>query len=175
MPGFAREGAQDDVMDHKKLSQEDFDAIVTGELTHYAAWLEDELIDIISDYFQQLDRRADFQRLLLRRDGLTFQDKIEIVRALLPLFANRLAAERLKVALPEIETFKATRNAFAHGRDVTPPDSKSLTLHVEVVSRAGKEKVIVVTPESHEAFLTAAERLLKEVQDVRGKLFLPGA
>jgi hypothetical protein len=162
-------------MDYHKLSKEEFDAIVTGELTHHAAWLEDELIDIISDYFQQVDRRADFQRLLLRRDGLTFQDKIEIVRALLPLFANRLAAERLKVALPAIETFKATRNTFAHGRDVTPSDSKNLALHIEVVNRAGKEKIIVVTPETHETFLTAADRLLKEVQDVRSKLFLPGA
>ena len=28
-------------MDYYSLSQEDFDAVVTGELTHYALWLED--------------------------------------------------------------------------------------------------------------------------------------
>lgn len=38
-------------MDYKVLSKKDFDAVVTGEITHYALWLENELNSIITNYF----------------------------------------------------------------------------------------------------------------------------
>ncbi len=157
-------------MDYSKLNKEDFDAIATGELTHLAIWLEDELIAIISNYFFQFHRRATFERLLLRRDGLTFQDKIEIVRALLPLFSNQGAASRLKSALIELERFKALRNAFAHGIDVTPEAANLLELHVEIVNRAGKERTFKVTPESHDAVINAAEKLLETFKEIQKEL-----
>ena len=159
-------------MRYEKFDKEDFDAIVTGELTHLAVWLESELIEIISDYFLQVSKRLEFQRLLLLRDGLSLQDKIEIVRALLPSFANQTAAAKLRPALVSIEEFKTMRNAFAHGRDVTPPEQKPLTLHVETVSRSGKERVVVITPESHSAVMLAANKLLFDVQQLRGQLYL---
>lgn len=157
-------------MIYQSLTREDFDAMVTGELTHYAIWLENVLIGVISDFFSTPKQRGDFERLLLRRDGLTFQDKIEIVRAMLPLFRNQGAASQLKSLLPKVEEFKANRNAFAHGVDVTPSEISPPTIHVEIVTRSGKEKVVEVTPETHKASLAHAETLLKELQDVRGKL-----
>jgi hypothetical protein len=36
---------------YNNLSKEDFDAIVTGELTHYTLWMEDEVNEFILDYF----------------------------------------------------------------------------------------------------------------------------
>ena len=66
-------------MEYQNLNKEDFDAVVTGELTHYALWLEEEVNNIISDYFiMDSKQRSQFKRFLLFRDGLTFQDKIEI-------------------------------------------------------------------------------------------------
>jgi hypothetical protein len=56
-------------MKYEDLSHNDFDAIVTGELTHYALNLEGELIAIITDYFIGSDKkRADFKRLFLFRN-----------------------------------------------------------------------------------------------------------
>lgn len=157
-------------MNYGQLSPEDFDAIVTGELTHYAIWMESELVGIISDYFVAKKKRSDFERYILRRDGLTFQDKIEIVRAMLSLFSNKEVATRLKSALTRVEGFKATRNAFAHGVDVTPKGLSQPAIHVEIVTRSGKEKVVVVTPKHHEVMLSNAEALLKELQTYRSKL-----
>ena len=37
---------------YEDLDKADFDAIVTGELTHYALWHEGELNNIIEDYFK---------------------------------------------------------------------------------------------------------------------------
>lgn len=159
-------------MTYRSLTHEDFDAMVTGELTHYAIWLENVLIDVISDFFSVAERRSDFERLLLRRDGLTFQDKIEIVRAMLPLLGNQAAADQLKSLLPKIEDFKAGRNAFAHGVDVTPAGVHPPTIHVEVVTRSGKEKVVEVTPESHAASLAHADVLLKELRALREQLHI---
>jgi hypothetical protein len=104
------------------FGQVELDALVTGQLTHYALWLEDEVIGIISDYFAVPSKKSDFDRLLLQRDGLTFQDKIEVVRAIVPLFKKREVASKLKSILGKVEKFKQVRNAFAHGRDVTPKD-----------------------------------------------------
>lgn len=157
-------------MTYQSLTREDFDAMVTGELTHYAIWLENVLIGVISDFFSTPKQRGDFERLLLRRDGLTFQDKIEIVRAMLHLFSNQGAAGQLKTLLSKVEEFKATRNAFAHGVDVTPSEIAPPTIHIEIVTRSGKEKVVEVSPKSHQASLVQAEALLKELQNVRMRL-----
>ena len=157
-------------MNYQDLSREDFDAIITGELTHYAIWLEDVLVKLISHHFAPEVRRKDFERLMLRRDGLTFQDKIEIVRAMLPLFENRDAAEKLKQLLGRIEVFKANRNAFAHGLDVTPKELPPPTVHVEIITRSGKEKVLEVSPEVHREQMASAEALLNELNTVANEI-----
>ena len=157
-------------MNYRDLTNEDFDAIVTGELTHYAIWMENVLVDLISKHFCQPAKRANFERLFLRREGLTFQDKIEIVRAMLPLFINQSAATNLKSALARVEEFKATRNAFAHGVDVTPTNNSTGSIQIEVVTRQGKEKVFSVTPESHDRMMEKADALLQELQTLRDEL-----
>jgi len=156
-------------MDYKNLAKEDFDAIVTGELTHYAIWLEDELVQILADHFSNSSARDDFVRLILRRDGLTFQNKIEITRATIPLFRNPVAAGKLKGLLNRIERFKGFRNAFAHGLDQTP-DGVDGEIHVGLVNRAGKETIQKVTPESHSALMDSTEQLLSELRSVRDVL-----
>jgi hypothetical protein len=157
-------------MKYKDLSHEDFDAIVTGELTHYALWFEGEIINIITDYFlQSSPKRSDFKRLFLLRDGLTFQDKIEIARAMIPLFSEKAANVNLKLLLKQVEEFKSWRNALAHGADVSDDDTKA-ELKVEVVSRSGKEKVVHITPKSHETKMAEADKLLSELTAARKAL-----
>lgn len=157
-------------IDYHALNKEDFDAIVTGELTHYAIWIESSLNEIISDYFAQASKHNDFERLLLHREGLTLQDKIEIVRSILPLIKKPKVGEQMKSLLGEIENFKVNRNALAHGFDVTPSEIKNLSIHVEIVRRNGKKKVIIITPESHEATMSKAETLLKNLMILREKM-----
>jgi len=155
-------------MKYRELSKEDFDAIVTGELTHHAIGLEGELVDIISDYFlENSDKSLDFNRLIFRRDGLTFQDKIEIVRGMLPLFKNIEAAKQLKRILIKTEDFKLFRNAFAHGVDVSTGKVDQLSLKIELVGRTGKERIVEVTPETHEKHMTNLEKLHEEISQVR--------
>ena len=157
-------------MEYQDLNKEDFDAVVTGELTHYALWLEGEVNSIISDYFiMDSKKRSQFKRLLLYRDGLTFQDKIEIVRGMLPLFGTAAEELDLKSLLKEIEEFKSWRNALAHGLDISP-DEKAPLIRIEVVTRSGKEKAYEITPETHEKTMKNSEDLLARVQKVRKKL-----
>ena len=157
-------------MKYEDLSHVHFDAIVTGELTQYALNLEGELIDIITEYFVQSDdKRSDFKRLLLLRDGLTFQDKIEIVRAMIPLFTQNATTINLKSLLKQVENFKSWRNALAHGTDVSEDNEKN-ELKIEVVTRAGKEKVVLITPKSHEAKIAEAEKLLSDLSAARKAL-----
>ena len=157
-------------MDYAKLSKEDFDAVVTGELTHYALWLEDELNMIIADYFVvSQSKMSSFKQLLLYRDGLTFQDKIEIVRGMLPLFQHKAEHLEIKKILNDIEEFKAWRNALAHGLDVSQ-DLSSPHIMVEVVSRSGKKSIREITPETHESRMADAENLLARVQYARREL-----
>jgi hypothetical protein len=156
-------------VDYRGLSKEDFDAVVTGELTHYAIWFEDQIVAMLADHFSCDATRSDFVRLFLRRDGLTFQDKIEIARAAVPSLKNQSVAAKLPALLARVETFKSFRNAFAHGIDGTP-ENAGKAIHVEVVTRAGKPKVVVVTPDSHEAMLDSAEQLLSQLKEVRNAL-----
>lgn len=155
-------------MNYEELGQEDFDAVVTGELTHYALWLENELNDIITDYFCRNTKiQKDFRRLILFRDGLTSQDKIEIVRGMIPLFTlNDEKASEFKAILKKIEDFKSWRNAMAHGSDVTGENFKGV-LKVEVVNRAGKERVIEISPQSHREKMQEAENILNDIKNIR--------
>jgi hypothetical protein len=152
------------------MNKEDFDAVVTGELTHYALWLEEEVNNIISDYFiTDSKKRSQFKRFLLHRDGLTFQDKIEIVRGMLPLFSAAAEELDLKSLLKEIEEFKSWRNALAHGLDISP-DGKEPLIKVEVVTRSGKERVYEITPQTHETTMKNTADLLVRLQKARKKL-----
>ena len=127
-------------------------------------------MDLISKQFCQPASRVDFERLLLRRDSLTFQDKVEIVRAMLPLFNNQAAAHKLKPLLIKVEDFKAHRNAFSHGMEVTPTNNTDGSC-VEVFTRSGKEKLVSVAPESHENAMVEADALLNELQALQDELF----
>ena len=154
-------------MDYKDLSHEDFDAVVTGELTHYALWFENEIMNIITDYFLgSSSKRSDFKRLILLRDGLTFQDKIEVVYAMLSLLGKKAELVNLQSILKRVEDFKSWRNALAHGLDVSTDDTKP-EISIEIVSRSGKEKTVHITPESHEQTLDEAQKLLAELQKAR--------
>lgn len=101
-------------------------------------------------------RSLEFKRLFLLRDGLTAQDKIEIARAMLPLLGEEAETTRLRSLVKDIEDFKVFRNALAHGRDVSEDDAVGI-LRVEIVSRSGKEKIIEITPESHERQMASSE------------------
>jgi hypothetical protein len=157
-------------MEYQNLNKEDFDAVVTGELTHYALWLEEELNKIISNYFiTDSKKHSEFKTFFLYRDGLTFQDKIEIVRGMLPLFYVAAEGMDLKSLLKEIEEFKSWRNALAHGLDVSLDDDAPL-IRVQVVTRSGKERIYEITQESHESTMKKTENLLARVQQTRKKL-----
>ena len=160
-------------MRYEELLFEEFDAIVTGELTHYALHLEDCLDDLVCSYFvQDQKRRLDFKRLMMHRDGLTFQSKIEIVRAMAPIFGSLADSVGLKGLLSRIEDFKSYRNALAHGRD-NSSESSSLTMRVEVVSRSGKERIVEITPASHRKRCSDTDDLLEATQKACKELLAP--
>ena len=109
-------------------------------------------------------KEADFRRFILYRDGLTFQDKLEIIRGILPLFGEAAEKCNLKGLIKEVEEFKSWRNALAHGLDRTDPDEPH-KLIVEVVTWSGKEKRVEITPESHTEMLKNTEDLLKRFNE----------
>jgi len=154
-------------MKYEDLDKEDFDAIVTGELTHYAIWMEDELNRLITDYFVSDKRKSkEFRRLLLYRDGLTFQDKLEIARGMIPLIElNNRDQTQFKTILNAVEDFKSWRNATTHGMDATPGAYKGM-IRIETVSRSGKEKTIEITPKSHRAKMDEAEKLCSSLRNI---------
>jgi hypothetical protein len=155
----------------RKLTRAEFDAIVTGELTHHIIWLEAEIEGLIMDHFVMSKTKSDFERVVLRGDRLTFQGKIEICRGMLPLYANQVAAAKLRPLLSRVEDIKAKRNALAHGRDVTPPSvGEKLELHVEIVSRSGKERTVVITPATHDHDMAECEEMLKQLQGLRAEV-----
>jgi len=159
-------------MEYRNLSKEEFDAIVTGELAHQAIWFEGELVNIILDYFVGRNKkRLGFERLILKREGIGFQDKIEIIRGMFQLFNNQVLAGRLDNVLKQVEVLGRFRNAFAHGTDIGDNEADKLSLKVSLVSRSGKERVIQVTPESHAKCLVDLDLLLRELGDIREKLF----
>jgi len=153
-------------MRYEDLDKEDFDAIVTGELTHYTLWMEEEINRLITDYFvSDKTKSKDFRRLLLYRDGLTFQDKLEIARGMIPLLGlNDQDQTQFRTILNAVEDFKSWRNAMAHGLDATPGDYKGV-IRIEIVSRLGKEKTIEITPDSHRAKMDEAEKLYHSLEN----------
>jgi len=153
-------------MDYEKLHPEDFDAIVTGELTHYALWFEDELVGIICDYFVgDTPLRNNFLRLLMRREGLSFQDKIEIVRALVPELPPLQSPTSWASLLKRIEHLKSLRNAVAHGVGAERKGTNGFV--VEVVTRSGKEKLIEINPQNHRSLMEDLEKLLQDLKEAR--------
>ena len=154
-------------MRYEDLGKEDFDAIVTGELTHYAIWMEDEINRLVTGFIvSDVNKAKDFRRLILYRDGLTFQDKLEITKAMITLLAlsEKDQAQFLAI-LNKVEDFKSWRNAMAHGFDSTPGDYKGV-LRIEIVSRSGKEKMVEITPKSHRARMDEAEELYQSLRNI---------
>ena len=132
----------------------------------FPIWLEKELITLIGGYFLGNSPKCkDFTRLFLRRDGLTFQDKIEIVKAMVPLFAVAAAPVDWNSLLRRVEEFKAFRNAFSHGFDAST--GEGLNIVIEVVTRSGKEKQINVNPKTHRELMAEAEQLLADLRAAR--------
>jgi len=110
-----------------------------------------------------------FRRLFLYREGLTFQDKLEIVRGLITVFGETAEQCKLKSLLKRIEEFKSWRNTLAHGIGESNLE-ETHKIVVEVVTRSGKEKRIEITPASHRKMLEETEKLLTEVQEARIQL-----
>lgn len=104
---------------YRELCREDFDAIVTGELVHQAVWLDSSLETAIETYFSvATGTREIFRRLILQREGMSFQSKIDIVRLIVD--GGQFDTEykqQWRQALSKIEEMKAIRNAMAHGKD----------------------------------------------------------
>ncbi|QLE97784.1 hypothetical protein [Neptunomonas phycophila] len=155
-------------MNYESLSQDEFDAFVTGELTHRALTLEDQINAIICEHFiGGCSPKEDlFRRLILDRDGLTSQDKIEIVRAMLPALGQPAIDSDLKGILGEVEKFKSERNAMAHGQCRTD-SATPLKLRIRMVSRSGKEKIVEITPESHRKSIKKADDLIGRLAKAR--------
>ncbi|BCD95863.1 hypothetical protein [Marinagarivorans cellulosilyticus] len=155
-------------MNYEDLTQEEFDVFVTGELTHRALALEDQVNAIISEYFigNMNSKEDDFRRLILDRDGLTSQDKIEIVRAMIPIFGQSAKDSNLKKILNEVEKFKSLRNAMAHGQCRTDK-ADPLRLKLRMVTRSGKEKIFDITPDSHRNTIAEVDELIKRLTEAR--------
>jgi hypothetical protein len=149
---------------------ETFDAIVTGELVHQALQCEQELIRIIADHFCREGVESAFKRLLLYREGLSLQHKIEIVRAMLPMLHPAEPASELKLSLRKLEELTALRNAFAHGLGSTDANREDLSIAVEIVTRSGTEKIITVTPITHCKAMEDGEELSKKLRSIAENL-----
>lgn len=155
-------------MDYTILSIEEFDAIVTVEIGHLVLWMEEEISRFICHYYvSNVFKRSQFIKLMLYREGLTFQDKLEILQATLPIWGDKAVA--MKSIIRRIEKFKALRNALAHGRKAER-DETELKIKVDVVSRSGKEKSVEITPYSHKKNCEMGEQLLSELKENLAKL-----
>jgi hypothetical protein len=159
-------------MHYEKLDRADFDAIVTGELAHFAIWFDKLLEDIVCQYFLGFfsPRQDDFTNLILRRDGITFNTKIDIVAKIIDkdeyLIQHR---DDLKDIFKTMDSLKRLRNAMAHGVDM---GGEELELNIELTSSAGKKSLFKITPKTHiqniELFqrqLDRAESIIKKYRD----------
>ncbi|MFH1642610.1 MAG: hypothetical protein ABIC04_06975 [Nanoarchaeota archaeon] len=155
-------------MKYSELSKEDFDAVVTGELTHLAIWIEEATKEFIIEFLKiPQETKNIFKTIILDREGLTFQDKIEIAQYMASSIGEK--GKYLKSLLNRIEEFKSWRNTLAHGMDVS--DKKdSQEIKIEIITRAGKHKVLTITPETHQKHIKETEELLiifnKEVEKI---------
>jgi len=150
---------------YTKHNRQDFDAIVTGELAHYAIWMEEALAQIIASYFCKPALAKSFKELVLRRDGMTFQNKIDLVRTILSEIASPEDAPHIKQTLNDVDELKEFRNALAHGLDVSP-DESSLHIVIETISRTGKPRKFEITPENHAARMNKANSTLSSLDKI---------
>jgi hypothetical protein len=162
-------------IDRAQLSREDFDALVTGELTHHAIWLEDELQDVICDFFAvSTGLRGLFKQLVLRREGFSLSAKIDLVNSILgSLQIPDSKRKEFRDLLRHITEFKDLRNMVAHGLDLTeefPPKDGGLSITIETVARSGKLKYVTITPDTHDKTLETAESLLNRAKRMRTEL-----
>ena len=89
-------------MQYEKLSPREFDAVVTGEATHLATWFEDELVDLICDYFVgRTARRKDMTRIVFYGGGARSKTKCNIFHAAENLMKrNKLSKYILQRSVP---------------------------------------------------------------------------
>jgi len=154
-------------MRYEDFSKEDFDAIVTGELTHYSLWMENEINHLIINYFiGDKTKSEDFYRFVLHREGLTFQNKLEIARGMIPILGlNSSNQKKFNTILKKVEEFKSWRNSMAHGLDIAPEAYRG-TIIIQTASRSGKEKTIEITPKSHIEKMNEAEELYQALKSI---------
>jgi hypothetical protein len=151
-------------MDYRDLDRAEFDAIVTGELTHYALWFEEQLDFLITVYFINDPRVIDrFSLIFLRSREFSTSRKMTLINSLLKGWADNRSKEFLSV-ITEVEQIIAIRNAMAHGRDV---GGTGLDLLVAIQSHGGKTKNISITPDTHEEMLEVAERCLNKLKELK--------
>jgi|GEM_PF-4721425 len=141
-----------------------FDAIVTGELTHYALWFEEQLEFLILAYFISDPRvNENFASTFVRSREFTMARKIELVKKILKSSKHSRSDEFL-AAFGGLEKIIAIRNAMAHGRDV---GGKGLELRIEIESYGGKTKTIKITPETHSQIMESAEQCLEKLKELK--------
>jgi hypothetical protein len=157
---------------YRTMTREDFDAIVTGELTHQAVWLEIELETAIENCFAVPQAaRESFRRLMLKRDGMTFLNKIELVRSIVDEGQFEQSYKTAwKKAFTEIDEIRRIRNAMAHGQDI---GGSGLEIRIGYINRSGKEVEITVTPDNHVKLLDKADKLRAEVKALAAKIRAP--
>jgi hypothetical protein len=164
------------VIRYEKLTPDEFDAVVTGELTHSAIWFEDRFNEFLISYLGILKSRSEiFTLLFLYREGLRFQDKIEISEAIIRhhnAYLTRPGPKQIDVSralrlFGEIKKLKTVRNALAHGLAVQKSD-KSATpmLHVQTIGRSGKKNETEITPSSHKDQLQQLDKLHAELDSI---------
>jgi hypothetical protein len=151
-------------MKYTELDRVWFDAIVTGELTHYALWFEEQLEFLVMAFFLNDHRVIElFSMTFLRSRDFTMAKKTEFVKTVLKGWDDSRSGEFLS-AIKDMEEIIAIRNAMAHGRDV---GGTGLSLSIEIVSHGGKAKTIEITPESHEQIMDTAERCLDKLKELK--------
>ncbi|MBI5120288.1 MAG: hypothetical protein HZA67_04740 [Rhodospirillales bacterium] len=158
-------------MKYEDMDRETFDAVVTGELTHYCLWIEAEIEETICDFFEVPESRNDvFSRYIMKRDGLSFQDKIEILRGLVSeQFPDSLFRVESLKTLQKAEEYKGTRNTMAHGQDF---GGDGLEIIIGVINRAGKEKRHGITPKSHRVMMKEGEDILQQIVQMHAVILL---
>lgn len=58
---------------------------------------------------------------------------------------------------------------MAHGLDVAS-DEDIAKLKVEIITRSGKERIVEITPESHQRMIDEVSILLEKLQNARARL-----
>jgi hypothetical protein len=152
-------------MKYQKLEREEFDAIVTGEMTHYALWFEDQLEALITLYFVDDPNVIElFEATFIRSRHFSLSQKLEFTKKLLRQWSDSKRSSEFKAVIEEVETLIAIRNTMAHGRDI---GGTGLELLIEIQSYGGKTKEISITPETHEAAMATAERCLTKLKELK--------